>query len=222
MKPNYRAILFDLDGTLLDTLDDLGDSINRALVRLGFPTHDREAFRYFVGEGARMLVERALPEDRRDPATAETMLKLYREEYRNGWNIKTCIYEGVPEMLDALHERRLVLGVLSNKPHDMTVQCVQGYLARWPFRVVFGQRDHVARKPDPQGALEAAGLMQATPAETLYLGDTATDMDTARAAGMYAIGAAWGFRPVEELIQHGANAIAAHPRDVLEILDRTA
>ena len=160
MKPTYRAVLFDLDGTLLDTLDDLGDSINRALVRLGFPTHGRESFRYFVGEGARMLVERALPEDRRDAATAEAALRAYREEYRTGWNIKTRIYDGIPDLLDALTARGIARGILSNKPHEMTLQCVQGYLARWSFGVILGQRDHVARKPDPAGAWEAAAALQ--------------------------------------------------------------
>lgn len=218
MKPTYRAVLFDLDGTLLDTLDDLGDSINRALVRLGFPTHGRESFRYFVGEGARMLVERALPEDRRDAATAEAALRAYREEYRTGWNIKTRIYDGIPELLDTLTARGIALGILSNKPHEMTLQCVQGYLARWSFGVILGQRDHVARKPDPAGAREAAAALQVAPAEVLYLGDTATDMQTARAAGMFAVGAAWGFRPVQELQEHGAHAIVQHPRDVLEQL----
>ena len=218
MKLNYRAVLFDLDGTLLDTLDDLGDSINRALIRLDCPTHGREAFRYFVGEGVRMLVERALPAGRRDPATVETMLQFYREEYRKGWNLKTRIYEGIPGMLDDLVARKLTLGVLSNKPQDMTTECVEGYLARWPFAVVFGQREHVARKPDPQGALEAADVMEVKPAEVLYLGDTATDMDTARAAGMFAVGASWGFRPVEDRLAHGAQAIAHHPREVAGLI----
>jgi phosphoglycolate phosphatase len=220
MKSAYRAVLFDLDGTLLDTLDDLGDSINRALVRLGFPTHGRESFRYFVGEGARMLVERALPEDRRDPATAEAALRAYREEYRTGWNIKTRIYDGIPAMLDTLTARGIALGILSNKPHEMTLQCVQGYLDRWSFGVIFGQRDHVARKPDPAGALEAATALRVAPADVLYLGDTATDMQTARAAGMFAVGAAWGFRPESELREHGAHAIVHHPDDVLKLIAR--
>ncbi len=218
MKPVYRAMLFDLDGTLLDTLDDLGDSINRALARFGFPGHPRDAFRYFVGDGVRMLVERALPEDRRDPATNEAVLKAYREEYRQGWNCKTRVYPGIPELLDALTARGIALGVLSNKPHDMTRKCVEGYLARWTFDVVFGQRDTVARKPDPAGALEAARHLDVAPAEVLYLGDTSTDMDTARAAGMFAVGATWGFRPESELREHGAQAIVHHPDDVLELL----
>ncbi len=218
MKPHYRACLFDLDGTLLDTLRDLGESMNRVLQKHGHPIHPIDAYRYFVGEGASQLVARAFPEGHRDEVTVKGGLAEYRAVYEQHWNVHTRPYEGIPELLDALTARGLALGILSNKPHGMTQRCTQGYLARWHFACVLGQRDTVARKPNPAGALEAAELMKVTPAEVLYLGDTSTDMETARAAGMFAVGATWGFRPESELRAHGAHAIVHHPEDVLELI----
>lgn len=214
-----RGCLFDLDGTLLDTLRDLGESMNLVLQRRGFPVHPIDAYRYFVGEGASMLVARSLPGEHRDEATVKTGLAEYRAVYEQHWNVHTRPYDGIPGMLDALAARGTTLGILSNKPHGMTRRCVEGYLARWTFACVLGQRDTVARKPDPAGALEAARLMGVPPAEILYLGDTATDMETARAAGMFAVGATWGFRPESELRAHGAQSIVRHPGDVLRIME---
>lgn len=221
MKSTYRAALFDLDGTLLDTLQDLGDSMNEVLRQRGHPVHPVDAYRYFVGEGASHLVARAFPEGYRDDATVRAGLADYRRVYEQRWNRTTRPYDGIPEMLDALHARGLTLGILSNKPHGMTIKCVEGFLSRWPFACVLGQRDTVARKPDPAGAREAAQVMKVSPAEVLYLGDTATDMDTARAAGMFAVGATWGFRPESELRAHGAHAIVHHPDEVLELITKS-
>lgn len=213
----FRAVLFDLDGTLLDTLRDLAESMNRVLDARGLPTHPIDAYRYHVGEGASMLVARALPEDRRDPETVRAALAEYRAMYEMNWNVHTRPYDGIPELLDALVGQGLTLGILSNKPHPMTLKCVEGFLAKWPWACVLGQRDTVARKPNPAGAIEAAALMRVGPDEVLYLGDTATDMETARAAGMFAVGATWGFRPESELRAAGAHAIVRHPREVMNI-----
>ena len=218
MNPRFTACLFDLDGTLLDTLRDLGESMNAVLAARGYPTHPIDAYRYFVGEGASMLVERAFPADHRAPDTIRAGLAEYRAIYERSWNVHTRPYDGIPALLDALVARRLVLGILSNKPHRMTIRCVEGYLAAWPFACVLGQRDDVARKPNPAGAFEAAQLMHVPPAHVLYLGDTATDMETARAAGMFAVGATWGFRPETELRAAGAHAIVHHPADVIPLL----
>jgi phosphoglycolate phosphatase len=143
----FDAVLFDLDGTLLDTLRDIGQACNRALVERGYPPHPIEAYRYFVGDGARVLLSRALPEGHRDEATIDACLADYLAAYAGGWNVHTQPYAGISDMLDALIERGLKLAVLSNKPHPFTVQCVETFLARWTFHAVRGQTDAFPRKP---------------------------------------------------------------------------
>ena len=214
----YRAILFDLDGTLLDTLDDLANAVNRTLGAHGFPEHAVDAYRYFVGDGARNLVVRVLPEERRDDATIEACLAGFRADYAENWAVATRPYDGVREMLDALAALGLKMAVLSNKPHDATLRCVSRLLPDWEFEVVLGQRENVPIKPDPAGAVEVADQLQIPPAEFLYLGDTATDMKTANAAGMFAVGALWGFRTREELERAGARAVLEASRDLLGIV----
>lgn len=218
MTNRFKAVLFDLDGTLLDTLRDLAESMNRTLEQFGYPAHPLDSYRYLVGEGVVVLASRSLPENHRSDEEIQRLLAAYRDDYAAHWNVHSRPYDGIPEMLDALVARGFKLGILSNKPHALTVQCVDGYLSTWRFDCVFGQRDNVPRKPDPAGALEAAEVMQVRPADVLYLGDTGTDMETARAAGMFACGVAWGFRPESELRETGANAIIHHPREALALL----
>lgn len=214
----YKAVLFDLDGTLLDTLADLGNSMNRVLAAQGFPTHPLDAYRYFVGNGVRVLVTRTLPETERDEKMLKRCLSLFLEEYDQHWQDETRPYNGVPEMLDALRARGLKLAVFSNKPHDFTLLCVQKLLSQWQFHAIVGQRETTAPKPDPAGALEIARVLNLSPSEFLYLGDTGTDMQTAAAAGMFSVGALWGFRPREELVEHGAQVLLEHPIHILELL----
>ncbi len=220
--PPFRAVLFDLDGTLLDTLDDIGDSMNRVLAARGFPPHGMDRYRYFVGDGARTLVQRTLPEDRRDARTVEECLSQYRAEYAAHWKDKTRVYDGIPELLDGLTARGVRLAVLSNKPHDATAQCVEAFLPRWRFDAVHGQQDGIPHKPNPAGAQSVARTLGLAPVEFLYLGDTATDMQTAVAAGMFPVGALWGFRPAQELADHGARALLARPEDALRFWPRAA
>lgn len=217
----FDGVLFDLDGTLLATLQDLGDAVNRVLAARGWPTHDLEAYRYFVGEGASTLIERALPAAHRDAASVRSALAAYRADYEKHWNVTTRPYDGIVEMLAELRRRGLTLGVLSNKPHAMTVRCIESYFPGVPFPALLGQRDEVAKKPDPAGAYEAARLMGVAPDRVLYVGDTGTDMQTACAAGMFALGVTWGFRPEQELLDNGAQALAHHPRDIIARLDAT-
>jgi phosphoglycolate phosphatase len=220
MMQVYSSVIFDLDGTLLDTLDDLADATNRALGRLGFPTHPVNAFKYLVGDGVVMLVTRALPEDRRDPATIEKCITIYKEEYDRNKYHKTRPYPGIPEMLDAITDLRLKIAVLSNKPHDFTVQCVDRFLGRWKWDVVLGQTDAIPRKPSPAGAIEIARRLGTPVSDFAYVGDTKTDMLTATTAGMLPVGVLWGFREREELEQSGARIIITSPNELVELFQK--
>jgi phosphoglycolate phosphatase len=216
---SYRAVLFDLDGTLLDTLDDLADSTNAALRSLGFPEHPRPAYQYFVGDGMENLVRRALPAERVDAALAARAAALVQREYAQRWAVKSRPYAGIPELLDALVARGTAMAVLSNKPEEFTQLCVARLLPQWSFPVVVGARAGLPRKPDPTGAREVVDRLGVAPAEVLYLGDTNTDMQTALAAGLFPVGALWGFRTADELLAAGARVLLKYPQDLLGLLD---
>ncbi len=214
----YKAVIFDLDGTLLDTIDDLGDSMNSVLERHGYPVHDLGAYKYFVGNGMRNLVKRALPEDKRDSASIDQGLMEMRGEYTKRWADKTRPYPGIPSLLNALTEKGIKLAVLSNKLDRFSKDIVEKLLPDWSFYPVYGERDGVPIKPDPAGALEIVKILGFSPDEFLYLGDTGIDMQTAVSAGMYAIGVLWGFRNAEELVNNGADMVIEDPLEVLKLL----
>jgi phosphoglycolate phosphatase len=214
----FSAIVFDLDGTLLDTLEDIADSTNAVLTRHGYPTHTKNEYKFFVGDGAPALVRRVLPEQARTDETVERLYQEFRAEYGRNWNVKTRPYPGVPAMLDGVTGRGLKLAVLSNKPDDFTQKCVTELLRSWVFDIVLGHRGGVPPKPDPTGALEIAHGLEVAPEKCLFLGDTSIDIKTAIAAGMYPVGVAWGFRPVEELETAGARRILGSPEDIFTLL----
>jgi phosphoglycolate phosphatase len=213
-----KAVLFDLDGTLLDTIEDLADSMNAVLRGLGLPEHGVAAYNRFVGDGVENLVRRALPADRTGEEDVRRGVAAMREEYGNRWDAKSRAYAGIPELLDGLEAREVPLTVLSNKPDGLTVLCVEKLLPRWRFAAVRGAREGVPKKPDPTAALEIAAELAVAPADFLYVGDTDTDMRTAVAAGMRPVGALWGFRDAEELIACGAETLIARPPDLLDLL----
>ena len=214
----FSAVVFDLDGTLLDTLEDLGDAVNRVLAGHGFPAHPMDAYRYFVGDGSAVLIERALPESARGSAVYRDCLAAFMADYDQSWKVKTRLYDGISEMLDSLTALGIDMAILSNKSHGFTVNCVRDLLSKWQFKAVFGLRDDVPRKPDPAGALETSRLMGTSPDRMLYLGDTAIDMQTAVSAGMFPVGALWGFRTREELLENGARALIQHPGELLSLI----
>ena len=215
----YEAVLFDLDGTLLDTVDDIGDAANRVLSNRGFPIHPISTYYQFIGEGVKVLFTRALPhQEERSEDLINTCLKEFVEDYRRNYDVKSKPYDGIPEMLNALSERNLKLAILSNKPDPLTKDCVTSLLSNWDFGVVFGQRDSVPRKPNPQAALEIAEKLTISPSNFIYLGDTAIDMKTAVSAGMFPVGVAWGFRPVKELKENGARVIIDKPIQLLDLI----
>ncbi|MEN8190973.1 MAG: HAD family hydrolase [Thermodesulfobacteriota bacterium] len=211
-----RAIIFDLDGTLLDTVEDLADAANQVLSRGGFPIHPVEKYNHFVGDGLKTLIKRILPPDRVDEQTVRECMESFGEIYITMWNNKSRPYGGITEMLKSLKEQGVELAVLSNKPHDFTTMCVQESFSKDLFSHVFGQREGIPKKPDPAGALEIARLLGLNPAEIVYVGDTSVDMTTGRDAGMFTLGVLWGFRDREELEQSGAGKIIEHPQEIVD------
>lgn len=210
-----KGLIFDLDGTLLDTLQDLADAANKTLEYFGFPTHPKDAYRYFVGEGLRTLAQRVLPESARESEDIEKYMEKFSEIYSTNWNANSAPYPGILEMIQSLSDNGLKLAVLSNKPHAFTAICVETFFPDHPFTLVFGKRDGVAGKPDPAGALEIAEKMALSVDEILYVGDTKTDMFTGNNAGMKTIGVDWGFRDRKELADNKAWKIVSNPQEVV-------
>ncbi len=217
----YKGVIFDLDGTLLNTLQDLTDSVNAALTRAGLPLHSSDEYKYFVGDGVEELAKRVLPEVMRNGEAIAKLVADIRREYSQRWADTTRPYEGIPQLLDALRTRGIKMSVLSNKPEDSTRATVSRLLDRWQsdFDMVIGVSPSVPRKPDPTAALNMAKQMGIPPPEMVYVGDTDTDMKTAVAAGMYPVGALWGYRTAEELMANGARVLLRRPAELLNILD---
>lgn len=213
----YRAVIFDLDGTLLDTLEDLADSMNEALHRAGLPGHPVDAYRFFVGTGIANLVKKAAPEGA-EPALCDKILASMNEVYSRNWAKKTRPYRGIPELLAELSQAGVKLAVLSNKPDVFTQIMVRHFFPGEMFGAVKGMTAEIPRKPDPAGALLLAENLGVRPEEAAYCGDSDTDMKTGLAAGMFTLGVTWGFRPVAELRGAGAMALAERPEDILRLL----
>ncbi|MDO4570923.1 MAG: HAD family hydrolase [Planctomycetia bacterium] len=212
------GFVFDLDGTLLNSLEDLADAANSSLSKMGFPSHPVEQYKYFVGDGVITLMKRILPPEKaEDEEVCAQFLSAYLAAYDQYWDKKTSPYPGVAELLDALSAAGVRLGVFSNKPHRFTQLCVGKLLSRWHFDAVVGQSDEVPKKPDPTGALLIQKQWGFEPGRIAYVGDTATDMKTAAAAGFFSIGVTWGFRPESELRESGACAIVHRPEEILEL-----
>lgn len=214
----YRAAIFDLDGTLLDTLQDLTDSFNEALTRHGFPPHPPRVYRSLIGSGARRLVERAVggdtPPDELSQDVVEAVLSVFTERYRKTLDCRTRPYDGVPELLNRLAARGIRLAVLSNKSDDCTKALVARFFPDIRFEAVLGLRPCIPAKPDPASALEIADGMGVEPGKIVYVGDSGSDMTTACRAGMVPAGVLWGYRDREELLEAGARYLSSRPEDL--------
>lgn len=215
-----QAVIFDLDGTLLDTLTDIADAANRALIRNGFPPHERRAYRWFIGDGSAVLVTRALPETQRSTGTVQNCLKSFIDDYSQNWCRSTKPYDGLRDLIDNLRNRKIKLSVVTNKPHQFAVSMMAHYFGDCAFDPILGQQKGVPKKPDPRMALAAAEKMDVKPAACIFIGDSAVDMKTACNAGMQPVGAGWGFRPAGELLDNGAMAVIHHPMELLDLIDR--
>lgn len=197
------GVIFDLDGTLADSLADIASAMNRTLAAHRLPLHPVSAYRMFVGEGVRKLVERALPPG--TEAMREALIAAYQADYAEHLLDETRLFPGIPELLDGLQAAGVPVAVLSNKPDVPTRRLVDALCSRWEFRAVVGERPGVPRKPDPASALALADGLGVAPGSIAFVGDTSVDMLTARAASMRPVGVLWGFRP-QEVLASGAEA----------------
>ncbi len=212
------AVIFDLDGTLLDTLADLAAAYNAVFQRLGFPAHPVDAYRHFIGAGIVTSVQRALSGRHVDEAVVLRAVGDIREEYSKRWPLGTRPFGGVPELLDELSREGVPMSVLSSKPDDTTRLMVARLLPDRPFAVVMGAGEGCPEKPDPSGALKIARSMGVAPGECAFVGDSGVDMLTARNAGMFGIGVLWGFRDEAELRDSGAHVVVEKPNEILDYL----
>ncbi|MBI5481317.1 MAG: HAD-IA family hydrolase [Deltaproteobacteria bacterium] len=215
--PAARGAVFDLDGTLADTIADIAWAMDTVLARHGCPPCATDDYRRFIGHGGRDLVTRALPADRQ--GLADAVLREFRGLYQDHLCDRTRPYPGVPELLDRLTERGVRLAVLSNKAEAGTREVVARLFAAWPFAAVLGEADDRPKKPDPTAALLIAERLGLPPARCVLVGDSASDVETARRAGMVGVGALWGYRGRADLEAAQPHALIAAPADLLGVLD---
>lgn len=213
-----KLIIFDLDGTLLDTIDDLAAATNHALKLNGFPIHERAAYRYFVGNGITKLVERALPEASRDEATIVHVRQDFVAYYSDHNTDLTKPYPGIEALVAELQRRGIRMAVASNKYQAATVKLIARFFPEGTFDVVFGQREGIEPKPDPTIVFDILKQVVIAPDATLYMGDSKVDMQTAANSGLRSVGVTWGFRPRAELEEHGATFIIDRPEQLLDLL----
>ncbi|TKB27353.1 HAD family hydrolase [Desulfopila sp. IMCC35006] len=210
---SFLSIIFDLDGTLLDTIVDLAETCNEVLALQHFPTHPTPAYKTFVGDGLQSLIRRITPVGT-DDIILRQCSTLFAERYARNWKRNSCPYDGISDMLSALNKHGVQLAILSNKPHEFTKLFVDEFFPHGLFSIVYGQREGVPKKPDPTVALEIAERFGSLPQETIFVGDSGVDMRTGKAAGMIAAGVSWGFRSVQELTDSNADIIIHNPSEL--------
>ncbi|MGQ9842291.1 MAG: HAD family hydrolase [Spirochaetota bacterium] len=212
-----KGVIFDLDGTLLDTIADLAYSVNSVLARHGCQEHSIEAYKQFIGDGMTMLMKRAVGDARSDDEIEKLVCEL-KVEYAKNWKRETRPYPGIHELLQELSHKNIKISVFSNKSHAFTIAMVHYYFTAIAFSVILGLQDSIPRKPDPYGALFIARDMEIEPSQIAMIGDSATDIQMAHMCGMYSIAVGWGYRPLDLLIQHNPHAIAHIPADIARII----
>ena len=211
-----KLVIFDLDGTLVNSIDDLADAANAALIENGFPARSIDEIRQFVGNGAAELLRRALPDGEYNAETAAKMRTGFDAAYRKGFAVKTKPYKGIPELLDELKHRGVLLAVASNKPDEFTKAIVSHFFGDM-FDAVQGQTDTIPKKPDPTVALEIMRKLNIPKEFTAFAGDSDVDIHTAANSGVVSIGCSWGFRSVETLREAGADFIINNPSEMAEL-----
>jgi phosphoglycolate phosphatase len=216
---NNKAIIFDLDGTLIDSLEDIAVCMNQVLEELNLPSHKIEDYKYFVGGGISILVDNALDKNTNDEIKAK-VTNRFKIVYDQKLHEKTKPYNGIYELLDELQKLNFKIGILSNKPHEFTIEYAKNLFSKYDMKEVHGQKSHIAKKPDPIAAIQIAQSFEVPCEEVYFVGDTMVDMQTAVNAKMIGIGVLWGFRDEEELMSNGATYVVKHPLDILEIINK--
>lgn len=212
-----RGVIFDLDGTLLDSLEDVANFANEVLGARGFSLRSKEEYRYLAGEGSKNLMAKAAMVD------DETLISKMADEFKAVYEAISGVskpYVGICETIEALNGLEIKQAVLSNKPDELTKACVDRFFGKDKFEVVLGQRDNYLVKPDTKSALEIAAIFDLKPQEIVFVGDTKTDMLTAKNGGFYAVGVTWGFRDREELLEYGADILIDMPSQLLNLFQK--
>ncbi len=213
-----KLVIFDLDGTLLNTIADLGNACNYALRTLGYAEHPLPAYNYMVGNGVRMLMQRAAPDA--SPEVIDTLLKLFREYYDNHCTDLTEPYPGIPELLSQLRELGIDVAVTSNKYESAVKKIIGHYFPNIDFVATLGETPDRTKKPDPSIVFAVLGDHPTPKRDVIYVGDSAVDIETARRACVESVGVTWGFRPVSELTDANANHIVSDPEEILVMATR--
>lgn len=211
----YKAVVFDLDGTLVNSIHDLAASANHALEQFGYPRHPAEDYRYFVGDGIPVMLGRASGHAK-DKEVISRLLPVFMAHYRVHFADRTAAYPGMPETLAALAAQGIGMAVVTNKAEEMARPVLET-IYPGVFRFIYGQRPGYAVKPDPTLTRLAMQDLKAEPEECIFLGDSGVDMQTAVAAGAFPAGALWGFRTAEELRENGAKVLLSSPQKLLEL-----
>ncbi|MGQ1909196.1 HAD family hydrolase [Marinifilum sp. RC60d5] len=213
-----KGIIFDLDGTLANSIEDLADSMNQVLKEKNLPIHDYNTYKTFVGRGIKSLVEKALPEELRTEEHISSNFDRMMKVYDENCIAKTGLYPGIPELLTELSKKEIKLAVFSNKANELTQKVTKVLLADWEFEYILGAGGDIPRKPNPEGAIYISKKMGLEPSEIIYVGDSGVDMQTANNSGMNAVGVLWGFRDMEELLENGAQTLLENPLNLLNSL----
>ena len=214
---NIEGVIFDLDGTLVHTIEDIVDAANTMFEQYGLPIYQEADYLKWIGNGAGKLIESAISEDY-DSMQLQSYVTTFKDIYSKNLHNKSSLYEGISGMLDELTKKGIKLSVLSNKPHNLTEQVVSYYLSNWSFISIFGQREGVPRKPDPYTAKEIAVVMNIDPKRIMLVGDSHYDLKTAMAAGMIPVGVTWGYGKLDITQLEGAIKYVRHPAELVSLI----
>lgn len=214
----YKAVLFDLDGTIADTVESIAVASNKALEACGLKTLPIEKYKYLAGDGSETLIRRAIFEaGDKEEKLFQKAFATYNVFFEENCTYHVTAFEGIKEMLENMKKNHMKMAVVTNKPHNRGIKVVEKVFGRDYFDFILGQNENMPRKPDPFMALYAAKALGVLPEDCMYVGDTNVDMQTGNAAGMFTVGVLWGFREKEELLANHAHALVSKPLELLEL-----